>query len=61
MGYVLCTYDTDYVQLAMNGIEHCGISIARPEQHWVGAWVVGLAPYHTVFSATAMLNRLDYL
>lgn len=61
MGYVLCSYDTDYVQLATTGIDHCGIIIAQLEQHWVGAWVAGLALYHTVYSAADMLNRLDYL
>ncbi len=61
MGYGLCTYDTDYVQLAMAGVDHCGIIIAQPEQHWVGARVTGLALYHTVESAADMLNRLDCL
>ncbi len=31
LGYVLCTYDTDYVQLASEGFEHTGIIIGQPE------------------------------
>lgn len=27
MGYVLCTYDTDYIQLVTEGVEHTGIVI----------------------------------
>jgi len=61
MGYVLCTYDTDYVELAAEGIEHAGIIIGQPEKHWIGEWVKGLTLYHAVYDADEMKNRLDYL
>lgn len=60
-GYVLCTHDTDYVQLASSGIEHAGIIIGQQDKHWVGEWVKGLTLYHTVCSAEEMKNRLEYL
>jgi predicted nuclease of predicted toxin-antitoxin system len=33
MNCVLCTYDTDYVQLAAREAEHAGIIIGQPEKH----------------------------
>ena len=61
MNCVLCTYDTDYVQLAASQGEHSGIIIGQPEKHWIGEWVKGLTLYHTIYSADDMKNRLDYL
>lgn len=61
LGYVLCTYDTDYVQLASAGFEHAGIIIGQPEKHWIGEWVKGLTLYHAVYTAEEMRNRLEYL
>jgi uncharacterized protein (DUF433 family) len=61
MGYVLCTYDTDYVQLAADGMEHAGIIIGQPEKHWIGEWVKGLTLYHAVYTPEEMKNRLEYL
>ena len=61
MTCVLCTFDTDYVQLASSGMEHMGIIIGQPEKHWIGEWVKGLTLYHTVYTAEEMKNRLEYL
>lgn len=61
MGYVLCTYDTDYVELAAGGINHTGIIIGQPEKHWVGEWVKGLELFHAVYSADEMRDRVEYL
>ncbi len=61
MGYVLCTHDTDYVQLAADGMEHAGIVIGQPEKHWIGDWVKGLELIHAFYTAEEMLNRVEYL
>lgn len=61
MGYVLCTNDTDYVELATQGIQHGGIIIGQQEKHRVGDWVKGLTLYHAVYTADDMINRLEYL
>lgn len=61
MGYVLCTYDSDYIALAKQGIVHAGIIIGQAERHWVGEWVNGLTLYHTVYGSEEMLNRLEFL
>lgn len=41
-GCVLCTYDSDFVVLATDGIEHAGIVLGQPEAHSIGEWVKGL-------------------
>lgn len=61
MGYVLCTFDTDFVELAVTIIGHSGIIIGQPEKHGIGEWVKGLTLYHAVYTAEDMMNRLDYL
>jgi hypothetical protein len=61
MNCVLCTFDTDYVQLANSDVEHAGIIIGQPEKHWIGQWVKGLSLYHTIYTAEEMRNRLEYL
>lgn len=61
MGCVLCTFDTDYVQLAAEYPEHAGIIIGQPEKHRIGEWVKGLTLYHAVYSSEEMQNRLEYL
>ena len=61
MNCVLCTFDTDFAQLAKSGIEHAGIIIGQPEKHWIGQWVKGLTLYHTIYTAEDMRNRLEYL
>jgi predicted nuclease of predicted toxin-antitoxin system len=61
MGYVLCTHDDDYLQLAASGTEHAGIVIGRQVKHTIGDWVSGLVLIHAVYSAEEMLNRVEYL
>lgn len=61
MGYVLCTYDTDYLELASQGMEHAGIVFAQAEKHWIGEWVKGLELIYTIYTAEEMRNRVEYL
>ncbi|HLA44327.1 MAG TPA: DUF5615 family PIN-like protein, partial [Aggregatilineales bacterium] len=42
MECVLCTNDTDYLQMAAQGIEHCGIVFGQDAKHDIGDWVTGL-------------------
>ena len=39
MGRVLCTYDSDFLALASEGVEHAGIAFAQSEKTSVGDWV----------------------
>ena len=61
MGRTLCTYDTDYIQLAISGIDHAGIVLGQPELHYIGEWVKWIALMHAVYTPEEMINRLEYL
>lgn len=60
MGYVLCTHDTDYIDLAAAGITHTGIVFGQ-HSHSIGDWVNFLELLFTVYSADDMQNRVEYL
>jgi hypothetical protein len=61
MGYVLCTYDSDFLKLAAEGKEHAGIIFGHFHQHGIGEWVKGLILYHAAYTAGDMRNRVEYL
>lgn len=61
MGYVLCTYDADYIQLASEGVKHAGIVFGQAEKHFVGEWVKGLELIYAVYTAEEMRNRVEFL
>jgi len=39
MGCVFCTYDQDFLRLAVNGAEHAGIIFAQHQNTSIGRWV----------------------
>lgn len=39
MGYVLCTHDADYVEMAAQGATHAGIVFGQQHKHGIGDWV----------------------
>ena len=59
-GYVLCTHDTDYIDLASSGTFHTGIIFGQ-HSHSIGDWVNFLELIYTVYSAEEMHNRVEYL
>lgn len=61
MGYVLCTYDTDYVNLAKEGESHAGIVIGQMENHYIGEWVNWLALMHAVYTPEDLYDRVEYV
>ena len=61
MGRVLCTYDADYVELAMSGISHSGIVFGQHHQHTIGDWVKFLELLSGVYSVEEMQNLVEYL
>ena len=38
-GRVLCTNDSDYLDMARAGLPHCGIVFGQQHKHGVGSWV----------------------
>ena len=61
MGFVLCTHDTDYVDLAASSIEHTGIVLGQQDKHTIGDWVAFLTLVHTVYDADEMHNIVEYV
>jgi hypothetical protein len=60
-GYVLCIYDSDYLQLVASGIEHAGIVFGQQDVHYIGSWVNWLALMHAVHTPEEMKNRVEYI
>lgn len=60
-GRVLCTHDTDYLEMAFAGIEHVGIIFGQQVRHGIGDWVRFLELVHGVYTAEEMKNRLEYV
>ncbi|MBX3066548.1 MAG: DUF5615 family PIN-like protein [Anaerolineae bacterium] len=61
MGYVLCTYDQDYLRLAAEGVAHMGIVFAVYGRTTIGDWIRGLSLICEVFTAEEMINHIEYL
>ncbi len=62
MGWVLCTMDDDYVELAKSGVQHTGIVIGvRKDRKAIGTWVRFLIWMHETYSQDDMRNRVEYL
>jgi hypothetical protein len=61
MGYVLCTHDADFIEMAMDGTEHAGIVFGQQEKHMIGDWVRGLSRLHATYEDTDFINRVEFL
>lgn len=61
MGYVLCTHDSDYVDIAAAGKEHVGIVFGQQHKHTIGDWVKFLELIYGVYSPHEMRNLVEYL
>jgi hypothetical protein len=61
LGRVLCTYDTDYVELATSGMQHAGIVIAKQYKHTIGDWISFLELVYGVYEAEEMQSIVEYV
>ncbi|MBL8134428.1 MAG: DUF5615 family PIN-like protein [Anaerolineae bacterium] len=61
MGYVLCTHDADYIELAASGTEHAGIVFGQQHKHSIGEWIAFLELIHLVYNAEDMINLVEYV
>lgn len=61
MGYVLCTYDMDYLRLHAQGVPHSGIIYARERVTSIGDWVNALKLICAVLIAADLQNNIEYL
>ena len=61
-GWVLCTMDDDYVELAKAGMQHTVIVVGvRKDRKAIGTWVRFLIWMHETYSQDDMRNRVEYL
>ncbi len=61
MGRVLCTYDSDFLALASQGIEHAGIAFAQSEKISIGDWVRELRFLYANISAEQARGQIFYV
>jgi hypothetical protein len=61
MESVLCTHDSDYVELASSGVGHSGIVFGQQHRHGIGDWVRFLELVHAAYEPGEMRNRIEYI
>ncbi len=61
LGYVLCTNDADYVDLAVAGVKQAGIVFGQQHKHGIGDWVRFLELLASVLEPGEMRNRIEYV
>ena len=60
-GRVTMTHDTDFLELAANGIEHAGLTFCYLTKYPPGALLQALLIVHGAMTAEEMLNHVEYL
>jgi uncharacterized protein with PIN domain len=60
-GRALVTTDSDFIDLASQGVEHAGIIFGAQESHSFGDWVRGLELICFVYKVEDMKNHVEYL
>ncbi len=61
LGCVLCTQDSDFIQLASAGVEHGGIVFGQQATHQIGTWVNYLDLMYSAYTPDDMENKVEYL
>lgn len=61
LGYVFCTNDADFVELAASGVSHPGIVFGQQHKHSIGDWVRFLELLASVIDAEEMYNRIEFV
>lgn len=60
-GWVLCTHDADFIDMAMAGEPHTGIIFGQQHQHNIGDWVRFLELVAAIYAPEDMINRVEYI
>jgi predicted nuclease of predicted toxin-antitoxin system len=58
---VLCTYDQDFLRLAVSGESHHGIIFAQHQQATIGGWVHEIKAIHARMDADDLVDQVLYL
>jgi predicted nuclease of predicted toxin-antitoxin system len=61
LGRVLVTSDVDFLRLAVEGNNHCGIVFGIQGDHSMGDWVKKLELICFVYSPVELENHVEYL
>ena len=61
VGRVVCTFDDDFLKLAVPGVGHAGIIKGVKGRHSIGDWVRYLRLVHAVYDVDEMLNEVFFL
>ena len=61
MERVLCTYDSDFLRLAVEGIEHTGIIFAQQQKASIGGWVREIRALHARLTAEEAAGQVIFL
>jgi hypothetical protein len=61
LGYVFCTNDADFVELATSGVDHTGIVFGQQHKHGIGDWVRFLELLASIIDAEEMHNRIEFV
>ena len=61
MGRVLCTYDTDFLVMASQGINHAGIVFAHQQKATIGGWLREIRALHARLSPEEVVQQVIYL
>lgn len=60
-GWVLVTFDSDFLAMARNEIQHSGIVWCPERKYSIGQLVRALALIHAVMDKDQMLNHVEFL
>jgi hypothetical protein len=61
MGYVFCTHDADFIEMAATGVEHTGIVFGQQHKHGIGDWVRFLELLAAIAEPDEMKNRVEFI
>ncbi len=61
MGFVLCTNDADYLEIASTGFGHAGIVFGQQHRHTIGDWVRHLELMAAIYDSDDMQNHVEYI
>jgi predicted nuclease of predicted toxin-antitoxin system len=60
-GYVLVTFDSDFLVLAAKGVQHAGIVFCKATKYSIGELIYALLLVHDVLSPGEMKNHVEFL
>ena len=58
---MLCTHDTDFIELAKTHLDHQGIVWGAHEKASVGGWVKALRQLHKELTAAEMVGQVKFV